>query len=210
MNAGLARFFGRSASSSALGTESLPAKPAPVSGRPFARRWLRAWGRQGLLALALLVLCPVFYLEAIVPAEEQRDAQRDRALAFSKKHSLPAGLARRLADSPAEQLLAFYKRLPAERALPDALEKIFATADQHSVGVNEGEYKLSREKSGKLVRFQLTLPLKGSYPQIRHFLAALMEALPMLALENIQFDRQKVGDADIDVKVRLVLFLEQT
>lgn len=210
MSAGLPRFFRRRASSPAPGTAANGAHPAPVSRRRIAHRWLRACGRQALLAVALLVLGAFFYLEAIVPAQALRDAQRDRALALGKQRSLPAGLAGRLADSPSEQLLAFYKRLPAERALPDALEKIFATADRHLVSVNEGEYKLSREKAGKLVRFQLTLPLRGSYPQIRHFLAALMDELPMLALENIQFDRQKVADADVDVKVRLVLFLEQT
>lgn len=210
MSSVLSRLRGDNAPLSTPRVGTPTTKPGSVAGRLFAHPWLRAWGRQGLVALALLILCPVFYLEVIVPAQEQRDAQRHRALALSSQRSVPIDLARRLADSPAEQLSAFYKRLPAERSLPDALEKIFATADKHSLGLNEGEYKLSREKAGKIVRFQLTLPLKSSYPQIRQFLAELLQELPMLALENIQFDRQRVADAEVEVKVRLVLFLEQT
>ena len=53
----------------------------------------------------------------------------------------------------------------------------------------------------------MTLPLKGEYPQIRRFLAALPAELPIVALENVQFERQKVADPNVEARIRLVLFL---
>jgi len=57
------------------------------------------------------------------------------------------------------------------------------------------------------VRFQITLPVKGEYLKIRKFLAALPTVLPIVALENVQFQRQKIADPVVEAKIRLVLYL---
>jgi len=44
------------------------------------------------------------------------------------------------------------------------------------------------------MRFQMTLPLKGKYPQIRKYLDSLLAEIPIVSLENLQLERQKVGD----------------
>jgi len=65
------------------------------------------------------------------------------------------------------------------------------------------------DKVGKLVRYQMTLPVKGEYPQIRKFLTDLPGALPAVALENVQFERQKIADPNVEAKIRLVLYMER-
>jgi hypothetical protein len=53
----------------------------------------------------------------------------------------------------------------------------------------------------------MTLPVKGTYPQIRKYLAALIADMPALSLQQVQFKRQKVGDPFVDADIRLVLYL---
>jgi hypothetical protein len=48
---------------------------------------------------------------------------------------------------------------------------------------------------------------EGQYPQIRKFLAALNHDLPVMALENVQFERKQIAEATVRAKIRLVLFL---
>jgi Tfp pilus assembly protein PilO len=177
------------------------------------RMWLgalRAGGRQGVVAASLLLLCPVFYFAAIVPAQERLAVARHKAILMQGQGGALRDAIRRQPDSPAHQLEAFYKQFPSARGLPDALETLVAIAEHHGISISEGDYKVTHEKLGKLMRFHMTLPLKGEYPQIRKFLAALPAGLPTIALENIQFERQKVADPLVEVKVRLVVFLERT
>jgi hypothetical protein len=170
---------------------------------------LRVGGRQGVLAASLLLLCPAFYFAAILPAQERVAVARHKAILLQGQGGASHDAIRRQPDSPATQLVAFYKKFPSERGLPDALETLVATAERHGISIIEGDYKVTHEKLGKLMRFHMTLPLKGEYPKIRKFLAALPADLPTVALENIQFERQKVADPMVEVKVRLVVFLER-
>lgn len=173
------------------------------------RRSLRALGWSGVLAIAVLASAPVFYFSVIHAAQERLDLARHKAIALNRQLA-PAAMALKLkADTPAAQLAQFYKRFPAEGASPEWLEKLVAVAQSRGLSLNEGEYKVTREKAGRLLRFHMTLPLKGEYPQIRKFLAALPGELPVVALENVQFERQKVADPIVEVSVKLILFLEQ-
>ena len=107
----------------------------------------------------------------------------------------------------ASELERFYARFEKQEAFPDALDQLLRTASAHALKVDEGAYTVTRENSGKLVRFRILLPLRGKYPQVRDFLAALAHDAPGLGLENVQFERRGVGDAALDVKLQLVLFL---
>ena len=55
---------------------------------------------------------------------------------------------------------------------------------------------------------RITLPVKGSYPQIRRFAAAAMAALPTLSLQSAQLRRDKIGDDRVEGRLVFVLFME--
>ena len=57
------------------------------------------------------------------------------------------------------------------------------------------------------MRFQMVLPVKGEYRQIRRFLAALPAEIPIIALEDVQFSRQNVGDSTVEARIRMALYL---
>ena len=43
--------------------------------------------------------------------------------------------------------------------------------------------------------------------QIRNFLAAMPNELPVMALETVQFERQSIADPEVQARLRLVLYL---
>ena len=57
------------------------------------------------------------------------------------------------------------------------------------------------------MRYQFTLPVRGTYPQIRKFVDGALADVPALSLDSIQFERRKIGDATVDAKLKLVVFL---
>lgn len=178
--------------------------------RWLSRRWLRTLGGPGVLAMAGLAALPVFYFSAIRPLQAHLDevsqgvARRyeEEALARRSDGNRPRG--------PDEQLAAYYGFFPPVRSAPQWLEKLVALAESHGLSLDQGEYQAAPDKVGKLVRFQMTLPMKGEYPQIRRFLADLPGELPAVALEQVQFERDSIADPEVDTKVRLVLYLGRT
>jgi hypothetical protein len=168
---------------------------------------LRAWrlvARRELQALCLCAAGALWYAGAIRP-ERARLAEALRHAAVLQRAPAPGLPA---AHPPARsELDRFYARFASQDAFPDAIDQLLRTAAAHSLSLDEGAYTVTREDAGKLVRFQIMLPLRGNYPQVRNFLAALAYDVPGIALENAQFERRDVADPALDVKLRLVLFL---
>jgi Tfp pilus assembly protein PilO len=191
----------------------IAAASAPVSLKARLnwnmRRWLRILGWPGVAGLGLLVACVSLYVSAIRPAQERMQEMED-SVAFVREQMAHDGKAtREKLRSPAEQLAEFYRAFPTERYSPQWLEKLIAVAEQNDLTLNEGEYKTSRDKVGRLVRYQIMLPVSGEYPQIREFLAELPAEIPIMALEDVQFERKNIADSMVEARIRLVLYLEQ-
>lgn len=174
------------------------------------RRWLQLFGWPGVLAAGLLAACPAFYLSAIHPARVRLEDARTGAASVQERVRLAAkGLGGRELP-PGEQLARFYAIFPKEKDLVPWLKKVFDLAQAQDIHLDEGEYKLVHDKVGKLSRFQMTLPVKSQYPQIRRYLNSLRAEVPVVALEHLQFERQKVSDPEVEAKLRLALYVEDT
>ncbi|MFH1493481.1 MAG: hypothetical protein ABIG70_01620 [Pseudomonadota bacterium] len=187
--------------------EAAPALPWKVRLSWASRRWLELAGWPGMLAAGVLAMNVALYFSAILPAQAQLEAAHQSVISLHRQQESSSKTPGNKVLTPAEQLARFYRIFPHESRSPEWLEKLVAVAESRGIRLNEGEYKASYDKAGKLVRYQITLPLKGEYPQIRRFLAALPTELPVVALENVQFERQKVADPNVEARIRLVLFL---
>lgn len=194
-----------------LSSRSIFSSPLPLWQRVnwTSRRWLRHIGWPGVLAIGILAMCPAFYFSAILPEQTRLDAARHSADRLHEQFVLASVSPNGPALSPEDQLAEFYHRFPVEGCSPQWLEKLVALAANRGLSLNDGEYKAMHDKVGKLVRYQMTLPVKGEYPQIRKFLTDLPGALPAVALENVQFERQKIADTNVEAKIRLVLYMER-
>ena len=90
---------------------------------------------------------------------------------------------------------------------PDVVRELHAHAQSAGLLLERGEYLPVQEASTKLVRYQIVLPVKGSYPQVRSFLASAMRDMPELALDGIGFQREKGASAQLEVQLRFTAFL---
>ena len=185
-----------------------PSPPAPRL-RHGLRRALRVLGWPGVVGIGVLVMVATFVVSALLP-ERARLLETQRSVAALREQMGQPGQPGASAErSAAEQLADFYRLFPSEKDLPDWLAKIFAAAQAQGLVLEQGEYKTGKDKLGRLMHYDITLPVKGEYPQIRRFLAGVAKEVPIAALEQVQFERQKVGVATVDCKIKLTLYLER-
>lgn len=173
------------------------------------RRGLRLLGFPGVVAIGLLAVCPAFYFSSLVPAQQRLDQARSNAVILQARMERAAREPVSERRTPTEQLAAFYRVFPMPEDTPEWLGKLIAAAESRGLKLEQGEYTATPDRVGKLVRFQMNLPVRGEYPQIRKFLAALPAEVPLVALEQVQFERQKIADPQVEAKIKLALYLEQ-
>lgn len=168
---------------------------------------LRRLGATGRLAVAFLLLVLLFYVFVLLPAATRSedlarasDALRARleALAQGKVASVEAA---------ADPLTHFYAIFPRIDVAVSSLGKIQRHARAYGLELERGDYRLIDDKTGRLVAYQADLPIKGSYVQVRQFLAATLADLPFVALEEVAFERRRISDAAVEAKVRLTLYV---
>jgi Tfp pilus assembly protein PilO len=157
--------------------------------------------------LVLIVIALVGLFGFILPSEE--NLNRTTELAANLQKRLNAELANPVARSlPAEtSLTSFYKHLPPEQSATKQMKKIYKFASVESLQLTQGEYKFSRDKAGRLGSYQIILPVKGSYIQVRKFIAKVMNAMPMVALDEVSFKRETIGGAEVEAKIQFTIFL---
>lgn len=170
-------------------------------------KWARYLGLTGLAGVVLAVLALAVFLGFILPAEaklkrvasEAADLQNRQKIALSNPvtHTLPIESA----------LTSFYKSLPPEQNATKLLDKIYKSANIASIQLNQGEYKFTRAKAGHLGNYQVTLPVKGSYVQVRKFIAKVLNGLPTAALDGVSFRRETIGGSDMEAKIQFTIYL---
>ena len=166
---------------------------------------LQRAGLPGVLGLALAVFAAMAGLSALLPAR-QEFAQVSQALEWARlAGSAPARAAKPL--SAEQQLARFYAAFPAREQAPELLERIYLVAEDNGLEVARGEYAVTEERRSGLVSYQVLLPLRGHYGQIRGFVDGALESLPTLALDELDFARERISETRIDAEVRFSLYL---
>ncbi|MGE5522266.1 MAG: hypothetical protein ACM3SS_01015, partial [Rhodospirillaceae bacterium] len=84
--------------------------------------------------------------------------------------------------TPAQRAAAFQALFPKADTLPDWLERIEAASAAAGVVVERTDYRAASDAPAGIARYQIALPVKGTYAQVRAFVAALLEAVPTLAV----------------------------
>ncbi|MGX1126914.1 type 4a pilus biogenesis protein PilO [Pseudomonas defluvii] len=104
----------------------------------------------------------------------------------------------------------FHKQLPAQPQATEVIDRIYALARAEKISLARGEYALGVDPKTRLARYQILLPLRGSYPQIRRFLRALLGQLPALVLEDLDLQRKQIGDSELNGRIRMTLYLSRS
>lgn len=168
---------------------------------------LRSLGIPGVLGLALAVLALVLGVSTLLPARAKLDRERQELVELrAAKGSFGAASAAKAA-TPQDQLNQFYALFPGQSTAAATLDKVYAAAAANSIALPRGEYALTQEPKTQLAQYRMVLPVRGSYEQIRGFLAAALQAVPTLSLDDIEFRREKIGEAQLEAKIHMTLYL---
>jgi hypothetical protein len=166
------------------------------------QRMLRGLGVAGVLGLGVLVACAGFWASALAPAREELAAQR---LAVERLRSRtpyqPVSTSGR-----GEEMRRFHGLFPPAEGLTDQLQQVHRLARAAGLELAQGEYRLERPAYG-LWAYRLTLPVRGTYPQLRGFVAALLANMRTASIEALRFERKKAAEAELDAQLRITLYL---
>jgi hypothetical protein len=177
----------------------LAAAAAMLSGA--VRGWRARLGREGaaamLLALAAAGLVPL----SILPSMKAIEAARQQLRTARPVVRMPA------APRPGDALATLQVALDSERRFPDRLAALIQHAADQGLQINDGAYAVTREAHGRIVCYQVNLPLRGNYPQLRRFVDAVLRDERAVALQDVQFKRAKVGDPLLEAAIRLDYFM---
>jgi hypothetical protein len=171
-------------------------------------KWLaRRMDWRALAGAVLGVLALGFYFYSIKPLEfrllaiEQRRMDLQDQTNGRPKIAAPA--------QPKVQLADFYGRLPEVKQAPEIASRLHSYARNAGLTLERGEYRPQQDASGRFIRYQIVLPVIGSYPQVRRFLGEAMRELPGLALDGISFTRDGPGSSQLQTELRFTAFLRK-
>jgi hypothetical protein len=164
---------------------------------------LRRLGPAGIVALGIFLAAGAFYVNAVLPAEEEAAAQRAALERLrSRTPYRPVSV-----DSRAEELRRFYLLFPPPDQLNAHVERLHRLARQAGLDLAQGEYRLERRTTG-LWSYRVTLPVRGSYGQFRAFLSALLKEMPIASIDALRFERKRAADTLLEAQVRLTLYAQ--
>jgi hypothetical protein len=176
----------------------------------IVHEYLQGLGVPGLAGMTLLVLALSYGLVGLLPDWEslqnlsQQTREATEYLAKVEDGSVVAPVI------PQRQLDDFRSKLPSQPQATVAIDKIYALAAQEHITLSRGEYSLGVDPKTHLARYQILLPVRGSYPQLRRFLHALLGQLPAVVLEDVELSRKHIADTDLTGRIRMTLYLSRS
>ena len=129
-----------------------------------------------LLPAAALLLCAAGAWLVWLPAERERLAQAEHALARQQDQR----------RATARQAAAPVAQLPPPAQASAQVQRLFALAQQHGLAIAQADYR--RQDSGAAGRWQVQVPASGSYPHVRYFVRAA-QGIPGLSLDELTLQR---------------------
>jgi hypothetical protein len=149
-----------------------------------------ALGAVGAAGLVILAATGFFFVLVLQPMQEER-ARLETALS-KKPRATEANLS------------AFYGFLESKDESTDALAKLYAIGTATGVELQSGNYR-TQKAAGRLERYELALPVSGSYAQIRDFLNRALAEIPALSLDQMTLKRDGRTEAAVHAELRLTL-----
>jgi hypothetical protein len=170
-----------------------------------SRAYTRRWGIWGWALFACAALAAASWA---VDAQAHRESAGLRA-----RIALHAGLASQGAGRPAApaengdraRLRAFDKVLLAHQDIPDVVQDLLDLAAKHGLEVRRGQYRGQADTTGGFFRYRMTLPVKGAPAAVYGFMQAALRAQPALALESVQFRRERGESSELELNLHWLL-----
>jgi hypothetical protein len=167
--------------------------------------WIRRAGRTELAGIGLIVFFVMFQFSVNAPMRKNIDILQHEA--GKNIEGEASGFKRVNIVSLKERFDEFYRYFPPRQSVPDWLGKIYNAAAMHSIRLDQGEYKLVTNTTLKLLEYKISLPVNGSYVQVKKFVAQVLNEVPTIALEELNFKREGVNTTEIKAMIVMTIYV---
>lgn len=167
------------------------------------RRLPAQLGLPGWVGLVLLAVA--VWGETMDAPRKQAELAELRADTAALRRLKPGELPRE--ERPQAVLAAFYGRLPESAQRAQALSALLKRAQTQGLSVEAVQFRAQFDRASGLSRHEVNLPLKGSYPQLRDWIAASLQAQPGLSLDALQIRRDQAQADPVEARVKATLWV---
>ena len=99
--------------------------------------------------------------------------------------------------------------LPARTAIPTLLSRVQRAAAAQGLDWPRAEYKTVAATAEAPGSIEIRCTLKGAYPAIRRFLAALLQDVPSLTFKELALNRTSADAAEVEARLAIVIYLAE-
>jgi Tfp pilus assembly protein PilO len=163
-------------------------------------------GRLNILGVIVLTTALLAYLSFCLPQVKRLHAVKAQHTNLTSDQSLAE---KKPLPNIAFDADAFLKQFPNVTSKDDTLNTIINLAEKNNLPLNTGKYETLIKESGELVFYQINFPLKGSYPQIRQFLADSLNKLPNASITELLLHHTAVDSNQIEADVSFTLYFNK-
>lgn len=179
---------------------------------PILRWQISRVGTLGKIGMGLFVIAVIYFFSAVMPQDTALQKLKERAetlqlQANSKQTTGDAETGKKLSSDQALQV--FYDFFPRIDSSPFWIRELVRVAKKQKVELSSSEYRLVNEKDARLARYEMILPVKGRYPEIRAFIADALEAVPAMAISAIAMKRESVSSDRLEMRLEINLYLNK-
>jgi hypothetical protein len=180
-------------------------------------RWqMERLGVPGKIGFGLIIFSAVFFIAAVLPRHAESSALIVKAEAMqAQRKAEPAqvapvrGVVTRKAVHGSQGLQLFYEFFPKVDSTPFWINEVVQSATEHAVEIDGTEYRMVREKDVKLARYEMLVPVRGRYAQVRGFIADALRSVPPMALVDVAIKREGVESELLDANLKFNLYLSE-
>jgi len=166
-------------------------------------------GVAGKIGLSLFVVAIIFYIGAVLPQDREVKVLKQHVETIKGRSPLQIngkpGAGRRIGGDQA--LKEFYDFFPRIDSSPFWIGELVRVAEIHEVEINSSDFHMTLGEGSSLARYEMTLPIYGSYPQIRAFIADALISVPAMAITGINIKRRDVKSNQLEVGLKVSLYL---
>ena len=109
-------------------------------------------------------------------------------------------------ENPTQRQTTSYASLPESANALEAIGILNQAAARNKVSLLTAEYRVTRQGSGPLLRYQVSVPLRADYVRLQAWLSQVMNALPNAALDDLTLKRENAALEAIDARMRFTVY----
>jgi Tfp pilus assembly protein PilO len=156
------------------------------------KRLLDHVGFAGVAALGLLAAAAAFSSFVLGPLEG-RGALMQEKLSLKTEKPQPG----------TDKVAAVYEFLRRPEETTDWLAKLHGIGAATGVQFKSASYR-TQSTEGRIERYEIVLPVSGSYGQIRDFLKRALAEIPLMSVDSLSLKRR---ENEIEAQMRLTLHM---